>query len=129
MDYIQLGKRIKTIREICNFSQAEVAKRIGVTQTYIFRLENGKGSSGDLTVKVLSFYSQFISLDRLFDENCILSDVIQEDLKSVTNEVVRKRAALVRESVNDLIDKCREELDDTIKDMQQRFNAKMDSLK
>lgn len=128
MDSIQLGKRLKTVREICQFSQAEVAKHLGVTQTYIHRIENGKGSTLDFMVDVLSFYRQYISLDRLFDENCSLVEAMQKELKFPTNEVVHKRSALVRESVNELMDKYKEELDETFIEMKKHFNAKMDSL-
>lgn len=128
MDYIQLGKRLKAVREICGFSQAELAERLGVTQTYITRIENGKGSTGDFLINVLSFYSQYISLDRLFDENFSIVEAMQEDLPLATNEVVRKRASIVRQSINDLLEKYKVEMDDTLTKMQKQFNAKMDAL-
>ncbi|WP_052356272.1 helix-turn-helix domain-containing protein [Bacteroides timonensis] len=128
MDYIQLGKRLKAVREIYGFSQAELAERLGVTQTYITRIENGKGSTGDFLVNVLSLYSQYVSLDRLFDENFSIVEAMQEDLPLATSEVVRKRASMARQSVNDLFEKYKIEMDETLTKMRRQFNAKMDAL-
>lgn len=128
MDYRLLGKRLKAVREIYGFGQAELAERLGVTQTYITRLENGKGSTGDFLVNVLSFYSQYISLDRLFDENFSIVEAIQEELTSATGEVVRQRASIARQSINDLFERCKVEVNDTLEKIQRQFNAKMDAL-
>ena len=99
MNSEQLGQRLKKVREIFNLSQFDVAKEIGVTQVYISRMENGSVKS-DFLIRVLEFYSQYISLDRLLNENISILECIQEELVSPTSDLMKNRAALVRELVN-----------------------------
>ena len=107
MNSEQLGQRLKKVREIFNLSQFDVAKEIGVTQVYISRMENGSVKS-DFLIRVLEFYSQYISLDRLLNE--------------------KNRAALVRELVNGLFETFRKEQDAHIDEIVKLFNLKMDAL-
>jgi transcriptional regulator with XRE-family HTH domain len=128
MNSEQLGKRLRTVRELFNMSQTEVAEQIGVTQTYIHRLEKGNRINSDFLINVLVFYSRYISLDRLFDEKVSIHEAMQEELKTPTGELIRNRAALVQESVNGLFENLRVEQDRLITEMKGRFNAKMNAL-
>lgn len=128
MDSEQLGKRLKTVREIFKLSQTEVAEKLGVTQTYIFRLENGKGMNSDFLIKALEFYASYISLDRLFNEKMSILEIMQEELVSPTSELLKNRASLIRESVNELFEQYQTEQNSRLADIQNRFNAKMEAL-
>lgn len=128
MDYEKLGKRLREVREVFKMSQAEVATQLGVTQTYITRLENGKGTNGDFLVRVLDFYSQFISLDRLFNDNLPILEAVQEELKSPSDEILRRRNQQMQESINRMMNAQRETLLASMDDMQKQFNARMDII-
>ena len=128
MDYEKLGKRLREVREVFKMSQAEVATQLGVTQTYITRLENGKGTNGDFLVRVLDFYSQFISLDRLFNDNLPILEAVQEELKSPSDEILRRRNQQMQESINRMMNAQRETLFASMDDMQKQFNARMDII-
>lgn len=127
MNSEQLGQRLKKVREIFNLSQFDVAKEIGVTQVYISRMENGSVKS-DFLIRVLEFYSQYISLDRLLNENISILECIQEELASPTSDLMKNRAALVRELVNGLFETFRKEQDAHIDEIVKLFNLKMDAL-
>ena len=127
MNSEQLGQRLKKVREIFNLSQFDVAKEIGVTQVYISRMENGNVKS-DFLIRVLEFYSQYISLDRLLNENISILESIQEELASPTSALMKYRAALVRELVNGLFETFRKEQDAHIDEIVKLFNLKMDAL-
>ena len=127
MNSEQLGQRLKKVREIFNLSQFDVAKEIGVTQVYISRMENGSVKS-DFLIRVLEFYSQYISLDRLLNENISILECIQEELVSPTSDLMKNRAALVRELVNGLFETVRKEQDAHIDEIVKLFNLKMDAL-
>ena len=128
MDYITLGKRLKAVRELYRMSQKEVAEQLGVTQTYITRLENGKGCNGEFLTAVLSFFGKYISLDRLFDERQTIMQAMQQELSEPSSELVRKRACQLKESINGMFEKYREETAASIMEMQNRFNARMELL-
>ena len=127
MNSEQLGQRLKKVREIFNLSQFDVAKEIGVTQVYISLMENGSVKS-DFLIRVLEFYSQYISLDRLLNENISILECIQEELASPTSALMKNRAALVRELVNGLFETFRKEQDAHIDEIVKLFNLKMDAL-
>ena len=127
MNSEQLGQRLKKVREIFNLSQFDVAKEIGVTQVYISRMENGSVKS-DFLIRVLEFYSQYISLDRLLNENISILECSQEELVSPTSDLMKNRAALVRELVNGLFETFRKEQDAHIDEIVKLFNLKMDAL-
>lgn len=128
MDYEKLGKRLREVREVFKMSQAEVATQLGVTQTHITRLENGKGTNGDFLVQSLSYYSQFISLDRLFNDGLPILEAVQEELKSPSGEILRRRNLQMTESINRMIDAQRETMLASIDNMQKQFNARMDVI-
>lgn len=60
-----MSKRLKTLRENMNLSQARLAKEIGVTQATVNRYETGKATP---TVETLLWYADRfdVSLDYIF---------------------------------------------------------------
>jgi transcriptional regulator with XRE-family HTH domain len=43
-----MGSMIKRLREVNNLTQAELAKKVGVTQSYIAQLESGRKTNPSL---------------------------------------------------------------------------------
>lgn len=127
MNVEQLGLRMRKIREMLNLSQLQVAEKLGVTQTYIWRLENGSAKA-DFLIRAMEFYNQYISLDRLMNEKMSILECIEEELASPTSELVKKRAVLVRVMMNELFKTFRQEQNVHIDKLVKRFNVKMDAL-
>lgn len=88
MNSEQLGKRLR----IFGMSQTEVAEQVGVTQTYIHRLEKDDRINSDFLINVLVFYNRYISLDKLFNEKMSINEAMQEELITPTEELIRNRA-------------------------------------
>lgn len=127
MNSEQLGQRLKAVREMFNLSQLYVATKLGVPQGYISRLESGSMSAGFL-IKVLEFYSQYISLDRLLNEKVSILECIQEELSAPANELIKNRVALVRGSIDELFDAFKKEQDSRVDEIVKRLHVKMDAL-
>lgn len=123
----QLGQRLKTVREMFGLSQLYVAEKLNVPQSYISRSENGNMSSG-LLIKILEFYRQYISLDRLLNEKMSILECIQDELASPKSELIKNRTVLVRELVNGLFEAFKKEQNAQIDEIMKLFNLKMDAL-
>lgn len=68
-----LGKRIKVRRKLCNFTQIDVAKRVGVTKAAVSRWENGMNTIAadrlDVLANILGVNSEWLlSGDRFASE-------------------------------------------------------------
>lgn len=61
-----IGEKLKTIREEKKLSQREVAKKIGIHDTYISKIEKGRIPSVDVLKKICTFYN--IDIASLFGE-------------------------------------------------------------
>ena len=61
----EIAKRLKTLRESVNLSQAKLAALMGATQASVNRYENGQASP---PLKVLRWYADFfdVSMDYIF---------------------------------------------------------------
>lgn len=67
-------------------------------------------------------------LDRLFNEKMSILEIMQEELVFPTSELLKNRASLIRESVNELFEQYQTEQNSRLADIQNRFNAKMEAL-
>lgn len=127
MNSEQMGQRLKKIREIFRLSQNDVADKLGVSKISIVRLEKGSVRS-DFLIKALMFYSQYISLDRLFNEKMSIIECLQEEITLPKSELMKKRVSLIRETVNELFEDFRKEQNSKMDDILRRFNARMDAV-
>ena len=68
MDIIQVGERIKFLRELKGLNRNQLATKAGVLPTYIYQLEKGEKSP---TVEYLGFicFALNISLSEFFRNN------------------------------------------------------------
>ena len=90
MDSKTLGRRMRAVREKIGLNQKDIAEALGVGQPYITRLETG-GVKTDFLLRALTFYKQYISLDRLFNEQVSILDCLAEEMKSPRKELIDKR--------------------------------------
>jgi transcriptional regulator with XRE-family HTH domain len=101
------GERIRELRKALNLGQRELAKKIGVSHTYVSKIENEKLDFGDypseeLIVKIAK------ELDANLDELLTLAKKVPDDIKQRVIErpdAFRKIAELDDEALNKLLKK------------------------
>lgn len=128
MDSKTLGRRMRAVREKFGLNQKDIAEALGVGQPYITRLETG-GVKTDFLLRALTFYKQYISLDRLFNEQVSILDCLAEEMKSPRKELIDKRAENIREEVNEILANLKEEQNKNIEKAIKEFNVKIDAIK
>lgn len=128
MDSKTLGRRMRAVREKIGLNQKDIAEALGVGQPYITRLETG-GVKTDFLLRALTFYKQYISLDRLFNEQVSILDCLAEEMKSPRKELIDKRAESIRKSVNEILANLKEEQNKSIEKAIKEFNVKIDAIK
>lgn len=128
MDSKTLGRRMRAVREKIGLNQKDIAEALGVGQPYITRLETG-GVKTDFLLRALTFYKQYISLDRLFNEQVSILDCLAEEMKSPRKELIDKRAENIREEVNEILANLKQEQNKNIEKAIKEFNVKIDAIK
>lgn len=128
MDSKTLGRRMRAVREKIGLNQKDIAEALGVGQPYITRLETGVVKT-DFLLRALTFYKQYISLDRLFNEQVSILDCLAEEMKSPRKELIDKRAENIREEVNEILANLKEEQNKNIEKAIKEFNVKIDAIK
>ena len=128
MDSKTLGRRMRAVREKIGLNQKDIAEALGVGQPYITRLETG-GVKTDFLLRALTFYKQYISLDRLFNEQVSILDCLAEEMKSPRKELIDRRAENIREEVNEILANLKEEQNKNIEKAIKEFNVKIDAIK
>lgn len=128
MDSKTLGRRMRAVREKIGLNQKDIAEALGVGQPYITRLETGSVKT-DFLLRALTFYKQYISLDRLFNEQVSILDCLAEEMKSPRKELIDKRAENIREEVNEILANLKEEQNKNIEKAIKEFNVKIDAIK
>lgn len=128
MDSKILGRRMRAVREKLGLNQKDIAEALGVGQPYIVRLESG-GVKTDFLLKALTFYKQYISLDRLFNEEMSILECMAEEMNSPRKELIDRRAENIRDSVNEILENLKEEQNRSIDNAIKRFNVRIDAMK
>lgn len=81
MDYYEIGQRIRKMRKAYNFSQEQLASKIGISTTHMSHIETGNTK---LSLPVLVKIAQTLSVQT--DE--LLYDVPEVNKTVLTNELV-----------------------------------------
>jgi transcriptional regulator with XRE-family HTH domain len=58
----QIGKKLREIRKRQRISATEIAGKIGVSRTTVWRFENG----GDMSVVAMEKYAEYLKLEIMF---------------------------------------------------------------
>ncbi len=115
IDLVTLGKRLREVRILLKIKQKDFAKEMGVAPGSISRLENGVGVGSDVLVSVLSFYSNYFSLDLIFDSKFTIASVkdgiISPKLPfdEIALEKVRQTKIELKENLSQMEEKIEEE--------------------
>lgn len=112
IDYIDIGKRIRTLRTQAGITQEFLAEQLDLTPAYLSRIERGKTKAGLSTLVAVANYFH-ISLDLLLaaslssstdvyhsEIDAIYRDCTVEELKFLSSSVPRLLAS-IRETFSD----------------------------
>lgn len=129
----ELGNRLKQIRQFLSITQIELKEILNCNQVSISRMEAGQGGSAELYIKALCYYSNYIYIDALFQENFQIVSIDSKDrelfksnVTSMASNIISKAISTYQESLKNLatefsnnfekeIDKLNRELDTQIK--------------
>ena len=115
-EHHSIFERLRKVRLYLKFSQQEVAEKTNLTQYQITRMENAKTCSINVLLRVLSFYSKYIYIDSLFDEQfeiiqhrgditkVAINSIAYEKLKVVKEVLDKKKGKLNEMALNVLLD-------------------------
>lgn len=119
-----LGNRLKQIRLFLSITQIELKDKLGCSQVAISRMESGQGVAWELFIKTLCFYSDYIYIDALFQENfqiVAIDGKEKEFFKSNVN-------AMAKEMIKDAISHYQESISELSKEISVTFNNGIDKI-
>lgn len=110
IDVKEFGKRCAIVRKAIGLTQTEMAKQLGTTQFMIHKIESGERVMSTLLLRVLSFYSRSVSLDKMFGKNFKGSEDDLLNKQYALNTVVKAKIEILKEELLDSIDRNRKEI-------------------
>lgn len=101
LDLVEMGRRFAAIRKHLGLSQTEVADEIGTFQITISKIESGNNIMSPVYLKMLVFYSQTVSMDKLFEKEFDINDPDIFNKKYAVGTVIKARLAAIRKEMED----------------------------
>ena len=114
---VELGSRLKLVRQGLQLKQQEVAEIIGTSQLKISKIEQGATVTTPDFLKLLAFYSQSVSLDILFSEK--IDFVTYQNLFTnnyAMSKLAKERLLVLQKIALDSLQKASEEIKTTLND-------------
>ena len=113
LDLVEMGRRFAAIRKHLGLSQTEVADEIGTFQITISKIESGNNIMSPVYLKMLVFYSQTVSMDKLFEKEFDINDPDLFNKKYALGTVIKARLAAIRKEMEDKEERISQLLKDT----------------
>lgn len=113
LDLVEMGRRFAAIRKHLGLSQTEVADEIGTFQITISKIESGNNIMSPVYLKMLVFYSQTVSMDKLFEKEFDINDPEIFNKKYAVGTVIKARLAAIRKEMEDKEERISQLLKDT----------------
>ena len=113
LDLVEMGRRFAAIRKHLGLSQTEVADEIGTFQITISKIESGNNIMSPVYLKMLVFYSQTVSMDKLFEKVFDINDPDIFNKKYAVGTVIKARLAAIRKEMEDKEERISQLLKDT----------------
>ena len=115
LDLVEMGRRFAAIRKHLGLSQTNVADEIGTFQITISKIESGNNILSPVYLKMLVFYSQTVSMDKLFEREFDIDDPDLFNKKYAVGTVIKARLAAIRKEMEDKEERISQLLKDTEK--------------
>lgn len=113
LDLVEMGRRFAAIRKHLGLSQTDVANEIGTFQITISKIESGSNIMSPVYLKLLVFYSQTVSLDKLFERDFDINDPDLFNKKYAVGTIVKERLAKIRMDMEAEQERIKQLLKDT----------------
>lgn len=113
LDLGEMGRRFAAIRKHLGLSQTEVADEIGTFQITISKIESGNNIMSPVYLKMLVFYSQTVSMDKLFEKEFDINDPDLFNKKYAVGTVIKARLAAIRKEMEEKEERISQLLKDT----------------
>lgn len=110
LDIKEFGRRCYIIRKKIGITQKQLAKVLGTTQHMISKIESGSNVRSPLILKVLWFFSQSVSLNRLFTKGFDEQDDTILNKQFAINSLVKAKLGLIKEELTTNFDKSKKEM-------------------
>lgn len=101
-----LGKRLKQIRGVMGYTQAQMAAQVPCDSLTLSRIERGENLMAEKVVAVLAFLSRKVNINYLLSENF---DITNEEalfhMGYEFNSVAKAKLDFIKEDLHEIIDK------------------------
>ena len=116
-----IGERLKNVRQYLIMTQQQVAQSTGVPVITISKIEHNKIVNSDSFIKVLQYYSNYISMDFLLAKDFKIADADRYTKSFSLNTIVRAKLELLQQQLS-------KQLENTRNDLIQKVTATIDLL-
>ena len=113
LDLVEMGRRFAAIRKHLGLSQTNVADEIGTFQITISKIESGNKILSPVYLKMLVFYSQTVSMDKLFEREFDIDNPDLFNKKYAVGTVIKARLEAIRKEMEDKEERISQLLKDT----------------
>lgn len=105
----KLGNRLKNVRRYLMMTQQEVAEQTDVSMITISKIEHDKVVNSDSFLRLLLFYSNYISADFLFAKDFNVADADNYTKSFSLNTIVKAKIEVIREEFEKELSKLKSE--------------------
>ena len=105
----KLGHRLKNVRRYLMMTQQEVAEQTDISVITISKIEHDKVVNSDSFLRLLLFYSNYISADFLFAKDFNVADADNYTKSFSLNTIVKAKIEVIREEFEKELSKLKSE--------------------
>ena len=105
----KLGNRLKNVRRYLMMTQQEVAEQTDISVITISKIEHDKVVNSDSFLRLLLFYSNYISADFLFAKDFNVADADNYTKSISLNTIVKAKIEVIREEFEKELSKLKSE--------------------
>ena len=105
----KLGNRLKNVRRYLMMTQQEVAEQTDISVITISKIEHDKVVNSDSFLRLLLFYSNYISADFLFAKDFNVADADKYTKSFSLNTIVKAKIEVIREEFEKELSKLKSE--------------------
>lgn len=105
----KLGNRLKNVRRYLMMTQQEIAEQTDISVITISKIEHDKVVNSDSFLRLLLFYSNYISADFLFAKDFNVADADNYTKSFSLNTIVKAKIEVIREEFEKELSKLKSE--------------------
>ena len=105
----KLGNRLKNVRRYLMMTQQEVAEQTDISVITISKIEHDKVVNSESFLRLLLFYSNYISADFLFAKDFNVADADNYTKSFSLNTIVKAKIEVIREEFEKELSKLKSE--------------------